>query len=273
MNDAVKSRNPYHPDIAVFLIAIPFISAFNYYLTYSKIQLNWFLLLTFTIDTVQGYMAWYAVRKLIFFFDRKLPYEQNFTKRFVIQIISTTILGLLIISLLTEIVSLIARGRTAPLSFYTVDLFIISIWFLAINGFYIGFHFYNQWKISEARRERELKKFDNGIVVKQGKQDIKVSFETVAGFYVDNEYVVVCNTEGRKFYLDQSLDKLENDLPEALFFRVNRQFIVHRQTVSGFKRAENGKLQVMLSPRENFPSEITVSRTKASHFKDWFRPN
>ncbi|NUQ23863.1 MAG: hypothetical protein HUU34_07910 [Saprospiraceae bacterium] len=32
-------------DVPLFLILIPFISAFNYYLTYSNIRLNGFLLL------------------------------------------------------------------------------------------------------------------------------------------------------------------------------------------------------------------------------------
>jgi len=38
-----------------FLIAIPLINAINYYLTYYHFHFNLFLLLTFTIDTVQEY--------------------------------------------------------------------------------------------------------------------------------------------------------------------------------------------------------------------------
>ncbi|MFZ6011810.1 MAG: hypothetical protein ACOYXT_15820 [Bacteroidota bacterium] len=48
-----QRSNPYRPDVTLFLIFIPFISAFNYYLTYSNIKVSWFLLLTFTIDTFQ----------------------------------------------------------------------------------------------------------------------------------------------------------------------------------------------------------------------------
>ncbi|MBK8657041.1 MAG: hypothetical protein IPN20_24760 [Haliscomenobacter sp.] len=50
-------NNPYHPDIAIFLVLIPFVSAFNYYLTYTNIRWNGFLALTYTVDTVQGYAA------------------------------------------------------------------------------------------------------------------------------------------------------------------------------------------------------------------------
>ncbi len=47
-----SQESPYFPDIHVFLTLIPLISAFNYYLTYSNIRFNWFLILTFLIDTV-----------------------------------------------------------------------------------------------------------------------------------------------------------------------------------------------------------------------------
>ncbi|MFZ6011811.1 MAG: LytR/AlgR family response regulator transcription factor [Bacteroidota bacterium] len=182
------------------------------------------------------------------------------------------ITGLTIISLLTELVSWIARGKPAPLSFYIVDLFIISIWFFVINGIYVGLYYYDQLRIAQAERREEKRLLADGLVVKQGKQDIKLSFETLAGFYVDNEYAVACQLTGKKYYVDQSLDKLEVHLPASVFFRLNRQYILHRQMISGFRRSDNGKLLVFLNANGNFPSEITVSRTKASGFKEWFRP-
>lgn len=79
-----SDNNPYYPDVKFFLILIPFISAFNYYLTYSNIRFNGHLLATFTIDTVQGYLAWLAMRKLILFFDKKMPYSGRPTRRIII---------------------------------------------------------------------------------------------------------------------------------------------------------------------------------------------
>lgn len=265
-----SNNNPYYPDMILFLVLIPFISAFNYHLTYTNIRLNWFLLLTFSIDTVQGYLGWWGARSLIFYLDKKLPFEKHHTYRIITQLAGTIVIGLVIISLLTELVSWIAKGKPAPLSFYTVDLFIISIWFFVINGIYVGLYYYNKWKNSEEERQEEKRLKSNGLVVRQGKQDIKLAFEDLVGFYVDNEYVVACHAAGKKYYLDQSLDKIEKTLPASGFFRLNRQFILHRQMITGFRRAENGKLIILLQAKENFPSEITVSRIKASAFKDWF---
>jgi len=265
-------QNPYYPDKALFLILIPFISAFNYYLTYSKIELNWFLALTFSIDTVQGYIAWWGVRSFILFMDRKWPYERRPLYRIIVQLICTIIIGLVIISVLTELTSWIAKGKPANLSFYTIDLFIIGIWFFVINGIYIGLHFYNEWQKSEARRQEDFRVREQGLFVQQGKHNLKLGFEELAGFSVDGEYVIVNHVSGKKYYLDQSLDKIEKTLPASIFFRVNRQFILHRQMISGFKRIENGKILVLLNQGEGFPSEIPVSRTKAPSFKSWFQP-
>lgn len=270
-NDA-RNRNPYHPDVVVFLILIPFISAFNYYLTYSNIKLSWFLALTFCIDTIQGYFAWWGVRSFIFYLDRKFPYEKGLIKRLVIQLSSTLIIGLVIISLLTELVSWIAKGKPAPLHFYTIDLVIISIWFFVINGIYLGIHFYRLYQESEATRQRENQLKSDGVFVKQGKQDIRLMYHELEGFFVDEDYAVASQMGGKKFYLTQSLDKIEKTLPNANFYRLNRQFIVHRQIVSGFKRADNGKILVMLQNTSNFPSEIPVSRLRAPSFKSWFQP-
>jgi hypothetical protein len=268
-----KSLNPYHPDVLLFLILIPFISAINYYLTYNNIRLSYFLFLTFTIDTVQGYIAWWAVRHFIFFLDGKWSYEKGGVKRIIVQVLATMLIGLTIISLLTEMASFIAKGKPAPIDFYTIDLFIIGIWFFFINGVYIGLYYYNLWKSSEEQRRQESRLKTDGLLVRSGKQEIKLSYDELIGFTVDDSYVIANHVSGKKHYLDQSLDKLEKVLPEKEFFRLNRKVIAHRQIIEGFKRADNGKIIVMLNKPDVFPHEIPVSRLKAPAFKTWFRPD
>jgi DNA-binding LytR/AlgR family response regulator len=272
MQYTTKSANPYHPDITIFLISIPFINAINYYLTYTNIQLNGFFLLTFTLDTLQGYLGWWGARACILYLDKKIPYENNLGKRLLIQFITTTTVGLSIITLLTELVSWLARGRPAHISFYSVDLFIIGIWFFVINGIYAGLHFYNRWRESEWIRQEDQRLKTEGLNVRLGKEEVRLQFDDVAGLFVDEEYVAACHHNGKKYYVDQSLDKLEKKLPQTHFFRLNRKYILNRSSVLGFKRLDNGKLHVFIAQHPLLPSEITVSRLKAPSFKAWFRP-
>ncbi len=294
MHEHRKARSPYYPDVPLFGVLIPFISAFNYYLTYSDIKPNGFLLLTFGIDTAQGYAAWWGVRAFIRYLDQKMPYERDPRRRVLVQVACTLVIGLAIISVLTEAVSWVARGRPASLHFYTRDLFIISIWFFVINGVYLGLHYYHQWQQAEsgrreAERQRALERQQEadrreaerlgqqaerpdpaGLVVRTGKKDLRLDFRQLAGFYVDEDYVFACQAGGGKYCLEQSLDKIEQTVPTTSFFRLNRRFILHRQLITGFKRAENGKLVVLLEASDFFPPEIPVSRTKAPAFKEWF---
>ena len=178
-------------DITFFLIAIAFISAFNYHLTYSNISFNWFLILTYTLDTVQGWLAWWAVRTIIISLDKKIPYTDRPLKRILVQLLLTTVTGLLIIILLTELVNWIARDKPVPLSFYLFDVFIIAIWFLVINGIYIGMHYYHEWKVSEKQREEDKKVRAGGFTVKQGKQNLLIPFHEITGFYVEDGYTIL----------------------------------------------------------------------------------
>ncbi len=201
------------------------------------------------------------MRSFIRYLDRKWPYGNRPGRRIVVQLVCTLIIGLAIISLLTELASWIAKGKPAPLNFYSIDLVIISIWFFVMNGVYVGLHFYGTWQAVEEKRFEEIRAMSAGLMVRQGKQEIRLPLEELVGFYVDGEYVAVWHNAGKKYYLDQSLDSLEQTLPSATFFRLNRQFILHRNMIKGFKRLDNGKLEVLLQPNENFPGETLVSRT------------
>src|SRR5262249_25150298 len=110
-----------------------------------------------------------------------------------------------------------------------------------------------------------------GFPVKQGKQNLLIPFNEIAGFYVEDKYTVLQTTENKKYVLDKSLDTIEATLPPEWFFRLNRQYILHRKVLTGFKRREEGKIDVFVNSG-NFPRDIQVSRTKAVEFKKWFQP-
>jgi DNA-binding LytR/AlgR family response regulator len=258
-------------EIKFFLVFIAFVSAFNYYLTYSNIRINWFLVITYLIDTVQGWLAWWALRSIIIYLDRKMPYGQKPLKRIIVQIVLTTITGLLIIVLLTELVSFIAKGRSAPLNFYTFDVLIFVIWFLVLNGIYVGMHYYNEWNLSELNRQEDKKIKMTGFYVKQGRQDLQIPFAEIRGFYSESGFTYLQTIHDKTFVIDGSLDKAEQLIPGELFFRLNRKYMLHRNVVSGFKRVSDGKLEVQINSFGNMPPEVAVSRIRAADFKKWFQ--
>ncbi len=259
-------------DKRLFLWLIPLINVINYYLTYDTYNHLGILLLTFTIDTIQGYIAWMFVRAIIFWLDRKIPFETSAIKRIAVQIALTLIAGITTLIILTELINWLVSPFPVPASFYTKDLPIISIWFFAVNGIYIGRYYYQKWQETEKLLQEDRKIIIEGFKVSTTKKELVFPFDQINGFYIDGDYSMMVTFDKKKHFLDFSLDKVEKSLPISSFFRLNRQYIIHRNLIMGFEKGENGKLNVLLKDAELLPSVIQVSRLKASEFKTWYSP-
>lgn len=72
---------------------------------------------------------------------------------------------------------------------------------------------------------------------------------------------------GHEDILTQTMEELEVQLDPKYFFRANRQYIVHIDSIKQIHNYFNGKLKVELLKSPDI--EIVVSREKATNFKAW----
>lgn len=86
--------------------------------------------------------------------------------------------------------------------------------------------------------------------------------------YFHKEELIYLHTIGNEKYITEhhTLDEIESLLSPDIFFRVNRQYIVHIQSVAKIKTTHKG-LTVQLKPPINI--ELDISREKAVAFKKW----
>ena len=257
-------------DGLLFLVLIPIINTINYHLTYSRVRWDWYTYATYTIDTISGFIAWWIIRKTILWLDRIMPYEKALVKRILVQILLTNVFAQGFIILQTEIVNELYTDEPLPLAFYTYNLFIFFIWILVINGIYIAMYFYTQWGSAQRLREIDKQLRSTGFEVHLGKKTETIPFEQIVAFYVDEGTAFLKTRESRSYVVDRSLNKIESQLPEELFYRLNRKYIVHRSHIRGFEREVNGKLRALLHPLDNLPEQAIISRTNAPNFKRWF---
>ncbi len=87
------------------------------------------------------------------------------------------------------------------------------------------------------------------------------------GFFHKEELIYLHTLQSEKLISEhQTLDEIESLLDPRQFFRVNRQYLIHIQTVGGIKTTHKG-LSVQL--KRPFAMELEISREKATAFKKW----
>ena len=93
--------------------------------------------------------------------------------------------------------------------------------------------------------------------------------DRIAYCYTANEKVTACDFDGRSYPLDKTLETLQTLLPEADFFRANRQFIVARRAVKEITVWFGSRLSLALTVQT--PERIIVSKARSPEFKAWLR--
>lgn len=91
--------------------------------------------------------------------------------------------------------------------------------------------------------------------------------EDEIGLFHKEELIYIHTLANEKLISEhQTLDEIESLVDPARFYRVNRQYIIHIQSVARIKTTHKG-LSVQLKPP--FHLELDISREKATAFKKW----
>jgi DNA-binding LytR/AlgR family response regulator len=114
----------------------------------------------------------------------------------------------------------------------------------------------------------KAKEYKNRFMVKVGDHIRSITSDQISFFYADGRDVYLVTPQPRKFIIDYTLETLENILDPALFFRINRTFILNINAIKDVVVYSNSRLKINLT--QEFEKEIIVSREKVGDFKEWF---
>ncbi len=111
-----------------------------------------------------------------------------------------------------------------------------------------------------------FKEIKTRFLVKIGNQYVSVPTDKIALFYTENKIIRLVTFDNRQFFIDQSLDDLEQCLDPHQFFRTNRQEII---SIHAIERVEQdyGNYSVILTISTKEKSSI--SRKRLQKFKSW----
>ncbi|WP_420384691.1 LytR/AlgR family response regulator transcription factor [Roseivirga sp.] len=121
-------------------------------------------------------------------------------------------------------------------------------------------------KIREAIQGSNVQ-YKSRFLVKFGQRIKAIPVEQIAYFFSQDKLTYLMTFDGKKLPLDQTLEELEGILDPKNYFRVNRKFIVHFDSVSDIHPYFKGRVKLDLQPDAN--DEIVISSDKTPLFKQW----
>ncbi len=98
-------------------------------------------------------------------------------------------------------------------------------------------------------------------------QLIPIKTSSLAYLYIDTGIIKGITKDNKSYTIDKKMEDIENELDPAYFYRVNRQFIVHKDAIENIKYYFNGKLILNVLPI--FKEQVVVSKAKSTAFKKW----
>jgi len=104
------------------------------------------------------------------------------------------------------------------------------------------------------------------LVFKNNKY-VNVRTENIALFYVEHESSVIMCFDKQEYFVNHSLEQIQNSLSEKQFFRLNRQYLINFNAIKEVEHYFARKLlvNVMVPVKE----KLLVSKEKVTSFLHW----
>lgn len=105
------------------------------------------------------------------------------------------------------------------------------------------------------------------FLIRYGDHYRVVEPKDIAYIYSMEKSTFLRTLEGRDLPLDESLDRLEKQLDPEKFFRLNRQVIIHFQSIKELVAYSKSRVKVLMVPP--FGEDAVVSSERSAEFKRW----
>lgn len=107
------------------------------------------------------------------------------------------------------------------------------------------------------------------LIPLKGDKLLPISVDMIRLFYIKDCQVKAVLADGTEQNFTQTLDELTDCLNPALFFRVNRQYLISREAVKDIDLWFNNRLSINIWHFKS-AEKILVSKARVAEFKEWF---
>lgn len=129
-------------------------------------------------------------------------------------------------------------------------------------------HPFSAVQAQQLLQQIEQPAYKRRLLARVGQKMYFVNCEDIRYFFADDKLVYLVDREGNRLLVDMTLEKLEKCLDPQQFFRLNRSYLVHLDSIAQMKPHLNSRLKLWLRSGAK-TEEVIMSRERVPDFKAW----
>ena len=115
--------------------------------------------------------------------------------------------------------------------------------------------------------ELTRKDFKSRFITKSGNLIKHIHTSNIAYFFAEDNVVFLITRTGERYIIDNSIEEINNIIDPKSFFRLNRAFITHIDSIHKVHKYLNSRLKLELIPK--CEKEVIISRKRVPDFLEW----
>ncbi len=123
-----------------------------------------------------------------------------------------------------------------------------------------------QPKINQAM-ELLTERYKTRFIVKIGEHIHSIQVKDAAFFFSQEKATFIQLSEGKRYIVDYTLEQITDLLNPSEFFRINRKYLIHINSMVDIVSYSNSRLKIKLKNSDD--NDVIVSRDKVQDFKKW----
>lgn len=109
----------------------------------------------------------------------------------------------------------------------------------------------------------------NRFLVHNGYKLKSISTDETAYFQASGKHLFLYTNKGECYIYEDTLTDLSEKLDPKFFFKINRKYLIHINSIQEIRKHSSQKLEVLLTPSPEDSATILVSKNKINELKNW----
>jgi DNA-binding LytR/AlgR family response regulator len=219
---------------------------------------------------VIAFLVWTITSTISSELDKRFDWLERTLQRVALQIVLGVLLpaGLVLVLTWIQMKYLFDQDMFASQFQLTEFPFIVLI-ILLINLLYLAWYLYLRLRLGYQQKsdlDKVKREYQNVLLVNSGNTKVPVPVNTIQIIQKQGDYSLI-KTPDREYVTSATLSELEELLSPVIFFRANRQVIIHFNSCKAIRSLDYGKMEIQTDINLNEP--LIVSQKRSPALREW----